>query len=139
MHGTDTAQFAMFSYVTLERRVPADHPLRRLRPLVDAILASMGARFDAVYSTTGRPSIPPERLLRALPTSESRSMTRWRWQSKPRSDPFAGRSAIANGRGAAHSGQLSAPPELLDRTFDCCGTGAAKISGAIRVTVVTKT
>ena len=66
MRGTDTTQFAMFSYVTLERRVPTDHPLRRLRPLVDAILASMGAQFDAVYSTTGRPSIPPERLLRAL-------------------------------------------------------------------------
>ncbi len=56
----------MFSYVTLEKRVPDDHPLRRLRPLVDGILSSMNAQFDAAYSTTGRPSIPPERLLRAL-------------------------------------------------------------------------
>lgn len=66
MRGTDDAQFAMFSYVTLEKRVPDDHPLRRLRPLVDGILSSMNAQFDAAYSTTGRPSIPPERLLRAL-------------------------------------------------------------------------
>ena len=66
MRGSDPGQFAMFSYVTLERRVPEDHPLRRLRPLVDDILSSMNAQFDAVYSTTGRPSIPPERLLRAL-------------------------------------------------------------------------
>ena len=66
MRGTDDAQFAMFSYVTLEKRVPEDHPLRRLRPLVDGILSSMNAQFDAVYSSTGRPSIPPERLLRAL-------------------------------------------------------------------------
>lgn len=66
MRGTDTGQFAMFSYITLERRVPEDHPLRRLRPLVDGLLASMDAEFEAVYSHTGRPSIPPERLLRAL-------------------------------------------------------------------------
>lgn len=56
----------MFSYVTLERRIPDDHPLRRLKPVVDAILGSMNAEFDAVYSHTGRPSIPPERLFRAL-------------------------------------------------------------------------
>ena len=66
MRGADDTQFAMFSYVTLECRVPQDHPLRRLRPLIDGILSSMNAQFDAAYSNTGRPSIPPERLLRAL-------------------------------------------------------------------------
>lgn len=66
MRGADDTQFAMFSYVTLECRVPQDHPLRRLRPLIDGILSSMNEQFDAAYSTTGRPSIPPERLLRAL-------------------------------------------------------------------------
>jgi transposase len=66
MRGPDDTQFAMFSYVTLECRVPQDHPLRRLRPLIDGILSNMSSQFDTVYSTTGRPSIPPERLLRAL-------------------------------------------------------------------------
>lgn len=66
MRGVDEGQFALFSYVTLERRVPDDHPLRRLRILVDVLLASMDAELTAAYSHTGRPSIPPERLLRAL-------------------------------------------------------------------------
>lgn len=56
----------LFSYVSLEDRVPKSHPLRKLRVLVDGILASMDKEFDAVYSNNGRPSIPPERLLRAL-------------------------------------------------------------------------
>ncbi|WP_026687798.1 transposase, partial [Azovibrio restrictus] len=66
MRGADVMQGAMFSYVSLEDRIPAEHPLRRLRVLVDAILASMSALFDARYSHTGRPSVAPERLLRAL-------------------------------------------------------------------------
>lgn len=56
----------MFSYVSLEQRVPKDHPLRTLRALVDGILANMSALFDQRYSHTGRPSIPPEQLQRAL-------------------------------------------------------------------------
>jgi len=56
----------MFSYVSLDARVPPDHPLRRLRALVDTILGNMSGLFDACYSHTGRPSIPPEHLLRAL-------------------------------------------------------------------------
>ncbi|NGY06985.1 IS5 family transposase [Solimonas terrae] len=66
MRGPDSSQFAMFSYVSLEKRIPEDHPLRLMRPLVDGILSSMSAQFDARYSHTGRPSIPPEQLLRAL-------------------------------------------------------------------------
>lgn len=55
----------MFSYVTAEQRVPKDHPLRAIRALVDEILRAMSKEFDGLYATVGRPSIPPERLLRA--------------------------------------------------------------------------
>lgn len=55
----------MFSYVSPEQRVPHDHPLRAIRAQVDAILTEMSREFDTLYSDVGRPSIPPERLLRA--------------------------------------------------------------------------
>jgi transposase len=55
----------MFSYVSAEERVPEDHPLRAIRSFVDEILRGMTREFDALYSKHGRPSIPPERLLRA--------------------------------------------------------------------------
>ena len=55
----------MFSYVSPEQRVPRDHPLRAIRHLVDEILGDMSREFDKLYATVGRPSIPPERLLRA--------------------------------------------------------------------------
>jgi transposase len=66
MRGNENQQQPVFSYVSLEERVPADHPLRAIRQTVDEILAQMSARFDSLYATSGRPSIPPERLLRAL-------------------------------------------------------------------------
>jgi transposase len=56
----------MFSYVSPDKRVPADHPLRKIRPLVDQILKEMSPQFGKLYSEVGRPSIAPERLLRAL-------------------------------------------------------------------------
>ena len=56
----------MFCYVSLEDRIPKDHPLRKLRVLVDAVLATMDKEFDGVYARTGRPSVPPERLLKAM-------------------------------------------------------------------------
>ncbi len=56
----------MFSYVSLEERVPEDHPLRRIREMVDGILRAMAKDFDGLYAKTGRPSVPPERLLRAV-------------------------------------------------------------------------
>ncbi len=55
----------MFSYVTMEQRIRADHPMRRIRALVDRALEKMDAMFEELYSETGRPSIAPERLLRA--------------------------------------------------------------------------
>jgi transposase len=66
MRGDDQQQGEVFSYVTLEERVPEDHPLRGVRRTVDQILNEMTREFDRVYSQTGRPSIAPERLLRAL-------------------------------------------------------------------------
>jgi transposase len=66
MRGDDPRNDSMFSYVTPEARVRADHPLRPIRRMTDAALQRLSARFDRIYATTGRPSIPPEKLLRAL-------------------------------------------------------------------------
>src|SRR5882724_10208492 len=65
MRGDDRQPRAMFSYVSAEERVPQDHPLRAIRTFVDEILGEMTREFDALYAQHGRPSIPPERLLRA--------------------------------------------------------------------------
>jgi len=66
MRGEDQQQAGMFSYVMLEDRVPQDHALRPIRKMVDEILRAMARDFDGLYATTGRPSVPPERLLRAV-------------------------------------------------------------------------
>lgn len=66
MRGGDEHTEGMFSYVRPEQRVPADHPLRAIGSLVDCALEALSPRFEALYSHTGRPSIPPEKLLRAL-------------------------------------------------------------------------
>jgi transposase len=66
MRGDDPRNDSMFSYVTPEARVRPDHPLRPIRRMTDAALQRLSPRFDRLYSTTGRPSIPPEKLLRAL-------------------------------------------------------------------------
>src|SRR5262245_52328934 len=66
MRGQDTQQSTMFSYLSPEDRVPVDHPLRRMRPLVDVALQSLSPAFDEMYSAVGRPSIAPEKLLKAL-------------------------------------------------------------------------
>src|SRR5204862_1293478 len=66
MRGDDEQQSDMFSYLSLEQRVPPDHPLRVVRKTVDEILRGMNREFDRMYAKTGRPSVPPERLLRAV-------------------------------------------------------------------------
>ncbi len=65
MRGHDDKQATMFSVISPEARVPADHPLRAIKQMVDAILAGLSSTFDAMYSSVGRPSIPPERLLKS--------------------------------------------------------------------------
>jgi transposase len=66
MRGGDHQQSGMFSYISAEQRVPKDHPLRAIRAMVDVALRNMGPQFEAMYAKVGRPSIAPEKLLRAL-------------------------------------------------------------------------
>jgi transposase len=66
MRGADEQAGSMFSYVSLEQRVPRDHPLRAIRGITDQALARLSPRFGSLYINFGRPSIPPEQLLRAL-------------------------------------------------------------------------
>lgn len=66
MRGADVPQSTMFSYLSVEDRIPVDHPLRAIQTLVNPILATLSPRFQTMYATMGRPSIPPERLLRAM-------------------------------------------------------------------------
>src|SRR6476620_9068104 len=66
MRGKDDRSEILFSYIRLDERIPADHPLRVIRQLVDAALAELSPAFAKLYARDGRPSIPPERLLRAL-------------------------------------------------------------------------
>jgi transposase len=66
MRGSDDQRSAMFSYLSPEQRVPAGHPLRKVREITDRLLDELSDLFDQMYSTMGRPSIAPEKLLRAL-------------------------------------------------------------------------
>ena len=66
MRGKDEQQLDVFSYVSPEQRVPQDHPLRPLRVMTDEALQQLQPRFNKLYAKTGRPSIAPEKLLRAL-------------------------------------------------------------------------
>jgi transposase len=65
MRGDDPQQAAMFSYMSPEERVPRNHPLRIIRGMVDTVLNERSPRFAVLYSHTGRPSMAPEKLLRA--------------------------------------------------------------------------
>src|SRR5215510_14642056 len=65
MRGTDQRSESLFSYVDLESRVPQSHPLRAIRVIVNAALTDLNAEFAAMYAPMGRPSIPPEKRLRA--------------------------------------------------------------------------
>ena len=66
MRGGDDRTGELFSYVDLEARVRRDHPLRAIRTMVNEALAALEREFAVLYSTIGRPSIPPEKLLRAI-------------------------------------------------------------------------
>ncbi len=66
MRGTGEASASLFSYVDREARIPARHPLRKIRHVVNDALASLDAAFATLYTDLGRPSIAPERLIRAL-------------------------------------------------------------------------
>ena len=66
MRGAEPGQRVMFSYVDLEQRIPRDHLLRAIQALVEPVLRELSPRFAALYAESGRPSIPPEQLVRAL-------------------------------------------------------------------------
>lgn len=100
MQGVDARQGSVFSYVSLEARVPSGHPLRRIREMVDDALVDLSPEFEVLYSKICRPSIPPEKLLRghhrdgAPPglrpasgrASEGAGSPLVRWQHLPRLD-----------------------------------------------------
>jgi len=73
MRGSQDSRGRMFSDISLEERVPAAHPLRKLRAVVDALLATMDREFEAVYARRGRPSVPPEMLLKVPPARRRRT------------------------------------------------------------------
>ena len=64
MRGQNNRQDAMFSYISLDSRIPQDHPLRPIRRMADEALKGLSPLFDELYSAVGRPSVPPEHLLR---------------------------------------------------------------------------
>ena len=66
MRGEDTKQSSMLCLLSPADRVPKDHPLRAVKVLADKALADLSSQFDAMYSVVGRPSIPPERLLKSM-------------------------------------------------------------------------
>ena len=66
MRGPDQQQSHIFSYISPEQRVRKDHPLRPIRAMVDEVLKQLSPEFEKMYAKVGRPSIPPEQLLRAL-------------------------------------------------------------------------
>ena len=65
MRGDENPQPAMFSYIDLESRIPADHPIRKIKCIVDKAIKEISDYFDDMYSSIGRASIPPEQLIRA--------------------------------------------------------------------------
>src|SRR5438445_13547913 len=66
MRGDDLQQAGMYSYLSPEQRVPQDHPLRSIRKIADAVFVQLSPQFNKMYARMGRPSIAPEKLLRAL-------------------------------------------------------------------------
>jgi transposase len=66
MRGDQKKQLSMLTPMTLERRVPKNHPLRQIKAMADEVLVSLSPTFDAMYSSTGRRSIPPETLLKSM-------------------------------------------------------------------------
>jgi hypothetical protein len=82
VRGSDERSGALFSYVDLEARVGKDHPLRVIVGIANAALADLTRDFEGLYSGLGRPSIPPEKLLRAMLERLRPSSFGWSWPSR---------------------------------------------------------
>ena len=95
MRGADGRQGGMFSYVSPERRIPADHPLRPIRAMTDEVLRQLSPRLARLYPKTGWPSVAPEKLLRALLVQVLYSIRRSgrSWSSSSTISSSAGSSA----------------------------------------------
>jgi hypothetical protein len=120
MRGSDYQQADMFSYLSPEQRVPEDHPLRTLEAMKDEILGAMSPLFDTMYASDGRPSIPPEKLLRAqlLQMLYSVRSERLRWKKSTTEGPFINREGIQAeepGDGLGESKANRAAEESMDR------------------------
>ena len=119
LRGTDEGTGALFSYVDLEARVRKDHPLRTIRALVNEALGAMEGEIASLYSGTGRPSIAPERLLRAMllrpltpPEGVSGSRHRPSGRGLPPADECAGRRPDHGARLPGHDRPAAALPRL---------------------------
>ena len=146
MRGEDQKQGAMFSYVSPEKRVPADHPLRPIRAMVDQVLQEMSPRFARRYAKVGRPSIAPERLLRArllqifysvrserllMEQSDSNLLFRW-FAGMPMDEEVWDHSVFSKNRDRLRNEEIAeaffqrvlklAQPHLSDEHFTVDGT-----------------
>jgi transposase len=134
MRGDDERQASVWSYIPLEQRVPADHPLRPMRAMVDAVLAELSPPFQRLYARVGRPSIAPERLLRALllqvlysVRSERLLMEQldynllFRWfVGLQADDPIWDATVFTKNRQRLLEGDIARPPALPNGTKACC-------------------
>jgi hypothetical protein len=114
MRGDDEQQLGVFSYVSPEQRVPQDHPLRPIRTTADEALCGLKPRLGKLYAKTGRPSIAPEKLLRALLLQVLYSATQ-----QPNSlwlCPKCGGPMVVIERLTAAQIQLRSPPVLVRAT-----------------------
>ena len=101
MRGADERCGSLFSYIDLESRIPEVHPLRAIRVIVNTALADLNAEFEAMYAPIGRPSIPPEKLLRssllvytALSSKFDTLNLKVAWTCNPRGRPGSGARVI---------------------------------------------
>ena len=104
MRGSDDVAGSLFSYVDLEKRVRRSHPLRVIKGIVNATLATMSAEFDALYAPDGRASIPPERLLRALLLQAFYTIRSERQLAERIEEAFGWAKTVAGLRKARHRG-----------------------------------
>ena len=138
MRGSDVGSGSLFSYVDLESRVPAKHPLRVIKAIVDDVLVSLDAEFERLYEGTGRQSIAPERLLRACllqafysVRSERQLMEQidynllFRWFVGLGIDDAVWDHSTFSRRTAIACSMLMSPPSF---SKPCCATGRSSAS-----------
>ena len=142
MRGEDHESGALFSYVSCEARVPAEHPLRAIRAIVDDALEVLSPQFERLYSKLGRPSIPPEKLMRALhlqafyPIRSERQLMEqldynllFRWFVGLSMDaPVWDASVYSKNRDRLIAGEIVAPPTATRRCLTArrCSTSTGR-------------